>query len=163
MREVHSGDRGCRIQPGHVTTRDWRLGVTLAREHDAHRVVRAELWPGTTSKVAGCGSKQKFRKRRHQPRQYGLSLGVTESSVELDDANPVSCDDESAIKEAHKRGSLGLEHANDRLAHGVNHFANECLFAAEPLGQPRHWRVRTHAPGIWAFVVVEDALEVLSR
>ena len=88
-------------------------------------------------------------------REHGLRLGVAEADVELDDAQPLRRQCQTAVEEPGERGAaVGhfFQHRPSDLLHDV---------VGKVFGKPFERRIGAHTPGVGALVIVEYTFEVL--
>ena len=133
-----------------------RVGrVALAREHDGHAGVVAELdrCLQPTGRSLGTVHGQVAR----EPRHHHLALRVAEADVVLDDLRTVRGEHESGVEHAPvldvERREPG-EGGRDRPLHDLLH---------QRVGRHRDRRVRADAAGVGPEVAVAEPLEVLRR
>ncbi len=134
-----------------------RVGVVLGGQDHGDRRARVPLeFANLVETALGC-CEQRLPQRGAQTGEHGLGLRIAEPDVELDDAQTLRRQGQSAVEETDERGAAAGHLVDDRLGDGVDDVVDETG------GCPWQWRVGAHAAGVGSGVAVADALEVLRR
>ena len=157
MNHVHALQSVRLIQAGDSVALAGSARVVLGGHNHVNRGAGIPIQLGTLRNFTASSRTQQLTQRGAQTRQNRLSFGVAKAGVKLDDAHAAVGHSQAAEEHAHERGAA-LSHTSHGRAGNLLH---DLLH--EALGQPGKRGVGAHTAGVRALVVVENALEVLSR
>ena len=154
---MHIRHSGCALKPRDRIALTRGSRVVFCRHDHVYGSAGVPFQVGVFGDLAAGCRKEQLPERGAQACQHRLGFRVAKASVEFDDAHAAAGNGEPAEEHAYERGAAFC-HARDGGAGDLfDHFVHKSF------GQPVKWGVGAHPAGVWAFIVVKDALEILRR
>ena len=157
MNYVHTLQGVRLIQTGDDVTLAGSVRVVLGSHNHVHCGAGIPIQLGTLRNFTASSRAQQLTQRGAQTRQNRLGFRVAKAGVELDNAHAAAGHSQTAEEHAHERGAALSHTCNGRACYLLHDLLHEAL------GQPGKRGVGAHTAGVRALVVIEDALEILSR